>query len=347
MPHETDVPDLYTTVPRYSLTDAEKEATWRDIERADPAQWRRCYPRIYNQYKPDEYASPKHVARQMFVAAGKIESNRVGDSERYEIMWASTMAQYQTPVYWVTRDLIQAIMHTTPPYTKLDWYHMPMPKPAAAFLIPKGELVHPVEGECQFLSYSRHKIKEEIPALNRSGPHTWSSINGSMILFSSTKAGYFTHYNVPYDYFPDVNLKDVTDVISRYEEHEHTSAWVLPGNEPPKMTQADMVFGKLAAHFLFGIVLFMMRKPELVEPGKRTALIKPKRAGELTREYWDATVIGRNYKIRRVGQELGGTHASPRGHWVDGFWRDQHFGPGNKEVKQVLIDPYWRGGDVE
>ena len=67
-----------------------------------------------------------------------------------------------------------------------------------------------------------------------------------------------------------------------------------------------------------------------------------------TVEYWQPHIIGKHYKLRyehRTGQ--GGTHASPRGHWVSGFWREQPHGPQRSLRKTLWIEPFWRGGKTE
>ena len=328
-------------------TPEQEREIWDQMEKEFPDLWRRCYPRIYQPYKSNEYASPKVVSRQMFVIASKVNMDRIGQSEQYEIFWASQMAKYRTPIYWVSRDILQMVMHTTPPYKQWDWYNMPLPMPAAAFLIPKGELVHPTEGNCLMLAYSRHKVREDIPSLaTENGPKIWSSLNGSMIHFSLTERGYLTHYNIPYDYFPEADLTKLNELIAKYDQNEHSSAWVGRGGYVPKMTKDDTVFGAVAAHFLFGITLLMMRKPELVRVAKLESKVKGKH-GTADREFWSPNVIGEHYKIKRVsdGAGKGGTHASPRGHWVSGSWKGQHYGPGNSQYKEVLIEPYFRGVD--
>jgi hypothetical protein len=146
---------------------------YAELEKYDAKQWKRCYPRNYQEYKPHEYFTPKTVARQMHTTSAKIELGYIGDAEKYEVFWASKMAQLGVPQYWVERDLMTAMEHTTPPMV-LDWYHMGFPREAAAFMVPKGSLVHEKDGPASFIAYSRHKIGEEIPSLARAGPVTWT-----------------------------------------------------------------------------------------------------------------------------------------------------------------------------
>lgn len=316
---------------------------WKLQEELDPEMWRRVYSRIYENYKPNLYASPKEVARQIFSLVQKVETGYLGDSEKYEMIWASHMYKWKFPIYWVAPDLYDAVRQTTPPIEKLDYYNMAMPFNAAAFMIPKGKLIHPTEGEVYFIAYSRHKAYEVFPSVARIGPKEWSSLNGGLISVAKTSR-YLTHWNMPYDAFPYADLTRLDDELRRYEMNTHTTAFF---NTPDlQMTPDDTKLGIEVAHMIFGLLLFIQRKPELLSGGELLKRVKADK-GKQPREFWSPRVIGENYRIRRLTSKLGGTHASPRGHWVRGFWKEQRYGPQNSLTKEILIDPYWRGGDED
>lgn len=321
-----------------SIDPAELRQLWKLTEKLAPELWRKCYPRVYEEYRAGEYYSPKTAARQMLSTAMKVEMRMLGESEQYEIMWASHLAQFRVPMYWVTRDMVEAVRLTVPP-VKLDWYNMPMPFPACVFMLPKGSLSHKTEGDARFISYNRNKAMEAIPTLARQGAKEWASTNGGMILFANTNAGYLTHWNIPYDHFPTVDLADLDNLLMQHEANVHSSGWL----STPNMTHDDTIFGASVAHLIFGLLLLIARKPSLVQvPALKKRIA---RAGKETREFWSPGVIGHNYKLRRVGVSKGGTHNSPRGHWVRGYFRDQRSGPGGQTIEEVWIEPYWRGGD--
>ena len=326
-------------LPSDTLSEAEERAVWSDMERMRPELWRRCYPKIYDPYKTDVYCSSKQAARTMLSTTLKIEHGLGGQSEQFEIMWASMLAERRVPTYWVSSDLAEAVMRTTPPVT-LDWYNMKMPHEAAVFMLPKGSIEHPKEGDVQFVSYGRFIKDRWINSLAGKGPKQYSSANGSMLLFSKTHR-YFTHYNLPYEEFPIVDLKDIDEAISRYEYEVHSSGW-LGAN----MDKDDTRVGIKTAHLIFGLLLLMLRKPELVSEGKLINKVRA-REGQAPKEFWKPSIIGEHYRLRRVPQQLGGTHASPRGHWVRGFWKDVHYGKANAYIKDMWIEPYWRGGEDE
>lgn len=326
-----------TLVLESEYSPEQRRAIWADVERMDPELWHRCYPRIYEPYKPNEYASPKEPSQQIYGVAKKIEMGFVGESEKYEMMWACKQVQYRVPLHWVGRDLVEAVMHTTPPM-EYDWYHEPLPLPAMTFMLPNGALTHPLEGNTTFVSFSRNRMNEDVPTCANGGPRTWASRNGAMTLVCRTEP-YLHHWNIPYDAIKKVNLAELNAMSLKFDEHPHSSGWLTT----PQMTPEDTHFGAKVAHLIFGLLLIIDAKPELVEKGE--LLRKVMKKGERPREFWSAHVIGRNYRLRREYQ--GGTHASPRGHWVDGYYRQQPYGPNNTLRKRKHIDPFWRGGDAE
>jgi hypothetical protein len=335
--------DHYDLVSIKDFTPDQVKQMWRDMEAARPDLWRKCYPRMYREYKSNEYHSPKMCARQMMGVGLKVEQGWVGQSEYYEIVWASNLAKYGVPMQWVTKDMMQAIMQTVPPI-ELDWYNMKLPFPAMTFMIPRGTLVHPTEGDATFVSYSRLRIGESVPALAvspRNGALNWVSANGGMIFFANTHdGGHLIHWNMPYEHFPVADLSKLDDLVMKYEDHEHSSGWL----HSPTMTHEDTLFGAKVAHFIFGALLLMDRKPELISKG---SFLKHIGSGKERTQLWSPSILGEHYRIKREGAKMGigSIHASPRGHWVRGFWREQRHGVKLSLTKDVWIEPFWRGGE--
>ena len=329
--------DNLAAVKAYGYTPAEERMIWEETEKRYPLLWRRCYPRIYNDYKPGDYYTPKSVARTIFGIAMKLEMGAVGESEKIECMWASFMARRKNPTYWVTRDMIEAVMKTTPPL-QVDWYNMPMPHSAMAFMLPKGALGHAIDGDFEFVSFMRARREDWVDSVADSGPKKLASENGSFVLFVKNRR-YLIHFNMPHQQFPVVDLRQIEEALTRYEHHRHSTGWWLSTAE---MNKDDTAAGIKAAHLVFGLLLLMTRKPELVSGGELTRSI-PGKKGALPREFWNPSVIGRDYRIKRMPVELGGTHASPRYHWVKGYWRGQAYGPKNASVREIWVEPYERG----
>jgi hypothetical protein len=107
-------------------------------------------------------------------------------------------------------------------------------------------------------------------------------------------------------------------------------------------TEYDKHFMARAAHLVFNTLQLMLAKPSLVSMGSLVKKVHKKRS---SKTFWTPNIIGKDYRLRRESQPLGGTHVSPRGHWVRGFWRDQACGPNFSQHKETWIEPFWRGGE--
>jgi hypothetical protein len=94
-----------------------------------------------------------------------------------------------------------------------------------------------------------------------------------------------------------------------------------------------------AVHILFGTFFVMEARPELVTHARLSKRVM-KRGRQ--REFWHPNVIGEHYRVRYEGS-TNGTHASPRIHWVRGFYRNQPFGLGRSDRRLVWIEPFMRG----
>jgi hypothetical protein len=341
-------PDLIQGLIESSdLTKQERKELNRRIEVFEPDLWRKCYPKTYKDYRSNEYVSPKTPALQMVACAKKMELGPPGQSELIEIQWASNLTRLKVPTYWVRPDLAKAIQKTKPPL-KLDWYNMKLPVDAAVFMLPRGLMTHSKEGNINFISYSVNRKDFDVPTLMPMPwlPKTWVSENGGMTLFAQSERS-LTHWNIPLDKFPILDLQALDEVVEKYEHHEHASSWQGWGG-PLGMDAEDTKIGSQVAHLIFGLLVFMLRKPEMVTVGERLKRL-PAKKNDLPKEIWSPTVIGENYKIRKVlatdepRSSLGGTHASPRVHWVTGYWREQPYGPKNSLSKDLWIEPYVRG----
>ena len=86
---------------------------------------------------------------------------------------------------------------------------------------------------------------------------------------------------------------------------------------------------------LFGTLLAMTARPELVERGKCERVIEA-RKDRPRKEFWSPNIVGRRYRTKIEG---GGSHASPRMHWRRGHFRSQPYGLHRAERKTLWIEP--------
>ncbi len=87
-------------------------------------------------------------------------------TETVEAIWASRLAAYRVPIFWLTREITEALKLTTLPVT-VDLTTMKLPFEAAVFMLPKGSLTHQSEAtDIICASYARAAMREEIPSIN-------------------------------------------------------------------------------------------------------------------------------------------------------------------------------------
>lgn len=322
------------------ISDAEEAVLIEEVKREAPDLWKRCCPRIYDEQDCGKGFYPvRKLATQLFGVAFKVAAGIVGEAEKAEIMWASRMAQFRVPTYWVARDMAEAIKQTTPP-VKLAWHDAPFPMEAAAFMLPKGSLVHPLEGDAVFVSFSRCRKGDWVPSIAPGGPAEWQSMNGSLVCIALTATGgHLIHWNYTDDMMPVIDVAHIDSFAADFEAHPRMSGWIYK----PEMTHEDNLFMIRVCHFIFGTLQLMLAKPELVGTGSLRKRVKDKHDPKLVKEFWSPSIIGKSYKIRHLYIPQGGTHASPRIHWVRGYYREQPYGPERSYVKSIWIEPYLRG----
>jgi hypothetical protein len=324
----------------YDLSAEEAKAVYDFMEREHPEMWHICYPRIYEGPSSTLYYSPKEPARQLFAIGLKIREGMVGASEKYEFCAASQLIRYRVPMFWLGADMALAIRKTVPPQ-QIEWYDMPLPFEAAVFMLPKGSLVHQTEGDVSFVAYARLKAGQRITTPLVPGMPVGST-NGGMVFLALTRGGHLIHWNLPLDaYGPTISLPDIDELVQRYKENEHDSGFTLTGL-PLTMTPEDHQMVAEVVHYVFGSILVMENRPDLVTKGGLIKRVSKK--GKQPREFWSPNMLGEHYKIRRETESQGGTHASPRFHWVRGAYKQQPFGVGRELRKTIWVEPYTRGG---
>lgn len=310
------------------------------VEKRNPALYRAVYPRIYREPKRSSYYSPKHVASQLVQIALNIQTGMHGLSEQLEFMFASALAKYRVPTYYIGLGLMEALSKTALP-GKINWLNMELPFPAAVFLPPKGTLRHPEQGDILFIGYVRLDAGVDEPSpIDRH--YRYQSSDGGMMIVAASASGYLYHWNISEAKMgPEINLTELGEIMGR-KAPTHISA--QPGGAD-KMNDADHAMMVQAAHYMFSTLLVMTARPTLLLRGQMEKRVRNKRSE--IREFWTPMVIGENYRVRYLKPDMEqaeGTHASPRLHWVPGFTRQQAYGPKWALRKTIWVEPFLRGG---
>lgn len=238
------------------------------------------------------------------------------------------------PIFWLSREITEALKMTTLPVT-LDLTTIKLPFEAAVFMLPKGSLTYQEENtDVVCASYARTAMREEIPSINPAAVKTLSG-RGDFCVFAGMSSGLLLNWSHPWE-----QPLDIAQLNSIVQD--------LPNTRRETEFQSDVTAdGKnllvRVAHLVFNTLQLMLAKPELVSMGSLIKQVHKRRHSG--KAFWTPNTIGTGYRLRRESPPLGGTHSSPRGHWVRGFWRDQACGPKYSERKEIWIEPFWRGGE--
>lgn len=305
-----------------------------EIAKRMPELWRKCYPRIYSEPRQGRYYSPRYVAARLFEIALKIANGKRGQSELYEFQIASRLAENLVPMFFIAPGMMDAMTNTKTP-SDILWLDMKLPFEAMAFLPPRETLRHETDGDLMFFGYARfEQDKEEKSVLDG---RAYGVYNGGMMFFALTDRGLFHHWNMPKDSFGErLNLTDIETLSHNLNPHNSST-----GFGAIDITDQDNRLMVRVAHYVFSSLLIMLDRPAMVEMGRLEKRVS--RRGEQPKEFWEPNVIGKGYVVKReVGVPVG-EHASPRLHFVRGFWRQQVHGSGRLLRRTQWIEPFIRG----
>ena len=307
------------------------------ITEVKPDLWRMCYPRIYEEPKHGSFHSPKDVGYQLFESVLKFERGDRGPSEQFEFLVANRLAQYRVPIFFVAPAMMEAVKNTATPQ-EIEWLDMPLPFEAATFMVPRGTLRHPDEGEVLWIGYAR--VPPDFEARSPFNPKlNVGCQKAGMTLVAKTEMGYYHHWNIADDTVSRViTLQDIEEIKDTLPVRGASV-----GPTALTVTQEDNNLMVPVAHYIFSLALIMTERPTMVETGALRKKVAGKR-DHPPREFWSPNVIGREYQIRKErGGPAEGSHASPRLHFVRGFWRQQAHGPKRSLRRDQWIEPFLRG----
>ncbi len=317
-------------LPAGGATDQE----WAKIlETQWPELITKCCPRIYETSQ--DYASSKLVGTRLATSAvnrcAAVSAGINEDATGVEFLIANQLVRFGVPTYFLSRELAQAIRQTKPPMA-LEWHDMHLPFEAAVFMLPRNTLRHATEGDCNYITYARYRIGDIFTSPLVGGACA-SVLGGFMLLASAGRLAY--HYYWPYQGhrpMPIIQLGDLDAAMTGSDDHTERLFF------PEGMSDDDTTFLREAAHYVFGALLIMLNRPDLVQRGQMIRRVH--KNGKQPREFWSPNYIGANYRVVRSHEAAAaGSGTSPRMHWRRGHWRHQPCGPQRNQRRDIWIEP--------
>lgn len=286
--------------------------------------WHLCYPRVYKDLPG--YGSIKNIAVDLASSLSLSLDRRVPTRTR-RTYWPSAVSAarlitQKVPLFFIAADLLTAIRQTTPP-KNVEWAEMHLPFENAVFVLPRGGVRHQMYGDVHYVWYSRRKKGEVIQFPGVEWTYTVAE-DAFQIKAGLTGGQRQAEFQL-------LLTKEREPVLNFLDLAELTTVPQQPG-EPLGTKERPFVPAMLT--LVFGILLVMLERPQLVEAGERTGKNKKKGGAE----FWSPNIIGRRYQI--CGNAVGaGWGASPRMHWRRGHWRAQPYGPGHALRHDRWIEP--------
>lgn len=218
----------------------------------------------------------------------------------------SLLAQHNNPMFFVTPELLQAVLQSNLP-PEVDWRAMRLPFEAATFILPKGGLMLETH-EVPFLTYARKRRRE--PLFGSQTQVGYGDIDGN---FSVHTMAADTLASYDFTLLSPFNAEAV-------EMQTEKARPILEAGKCASFAKRDS--HQLFMQVVFNLLFVMDARPDLVETARKLKTVRWKKR-EL-RDLWQPNVVGARYRLK--SEPAGGTHASPRMHWRRGHYRLQGYG---------------------
>jgi hypothetical protein len=355
-PGPDEIPSMKELADGNLLPEGVAASVEKFISELRPDLMRKFYPRIYQDV--GRYHSPRQCAA--FLANVVAEMERIGREAAptaYQLLMPilEPMSKRGMPAFFIAPDLLKAIL-LTDFLGDIDWTTLNLPYEQGMFILPKGALVNEVDGDVSMILWGRFQKGQTYAAPSpRIGPVILGNLGFTLIgLTHANGVWYDSTFNA--EVRPTVQLHN----LFYRETGERTPPALKTTRLDSDLTETDEEFLEKLGVVAFGTFLAMNAKPELMEQGKLLKRVQAK-AGN-AREFWSPNVIGPRYRLKREVPRIdrhgkftadqarraqGGTHASPRLHWRRGHFRNQPYGVGLRERKQIWIEPCLIGAETE
>lgn len=307
------------------ITSADLYAAFREEMEASP-EWKVLYPRVYQSAAG--YGSPKRVAETYYTAVDWVKSDPATAPAAFRTVYCAACKARENnfPMFFVDKELLSAVLNTNPP-SGVRWDELNLPFEAGVFVLPLGTMRY-VDGSavnhlgwCRARKGDALRFDETTPPVNAPDDS-------------------FAVYAQPLNEDGTVLFSNVDATRRPYIDDDTIINSLWGGAFDIPLSSDDDGFLRQARALVFGLLLAMSARPQLVSYGQRQG----KQSKKGRREFWTPNIIGRGFRVERESTGEKGTHASPRLHWRRGHFRAQRYGEKLQQIKTIWIEPTLVGG---
>ena len=238
------------------------------------------------------------------------------------------LLEYEIPTFYVSKELLAAAARTDLP-AELLLDAVPFPFPALVFMLPKGTIRHPIEGDCSYIVVSRTE-KGQVTSLPLKDIRVSCAAPENAVTTSTYLPAENRAYYKSISVVPGETLKAAFERASKIPLE-------LPDEDSPEV-EADFI--ERLWRLGLTLVLIMASGEKLVETGRRLKIVKPKNRSSSSTEYWSPNYLGRVYRSQSQDGEAE-SHLRP--HWRKGHLKSQPYGPKQSLRKFIWLQPYHTG----
>ena len=254
------------------------------------------------------------------------ESEARGEDRESNIGFIAGMLEtYDFPLFYVSGALLTALGHTSPP-DDFTWEKIAFPYPALCFMIPKGSISEPPQ------SGGKDIILLGVAKMNAGSKLSIPTLGDSPVRLPYDRISVF--------WCVAPNGAVISDCTFPTTQPIHGISEWLDDNTPAARgyTGPHGEFNSRIIGLAANLLLLMQAEPQLIEPSRML-----RKRTESRIEQRSATFLGRRYETARREEASSSTdlagHFTELG-WRRGHFKRQHFGPKNKEIKTIFVEPY-------
>jgi hypothetical protein len=295
-----------------------------------PVIWKRINTKFINN--PGTHAGVKPLNVALASACIEFHSYMQGKPNKSTVSTnigavTAILERYDFPVYYVSKPLLNSIMHTRPPI-QFKWSDVFFPFDALSFMIPLDAIQEqPSNGKIFTIGVCKLKGNSSVIIPGTNTKISMNGIEDRICVFWCVQEGLI--------------LQDVTFPVS--QPLEPSPGWIeektteyIDVNGMNTSNGPNAAFSSYIAGIVANLLLTMQARKELIESGSKSNKIL--KSGSLI---YSPTFIGRKYQVihKKIDDYSPGARFTELG-WRSGYLRVQHFGKNNQEKKIILIDPY-------
>lgn len=298
------------------------------VRRQAPNALAAAIPRVYAD-PPAGYLTAQQLGLRLAVAVSSAAASKEYGADDPVTMVhgaiAENIIQLQVPVWWIGKDLVEALQATDLP-PGLRFADVPYPLPSFALILPRGLIKDGEGGDVEYIQCNVTPVEEDLKY--HRGLFTVSTMVSFNPAGAPSKPGPAYHNT---EFLDDAIVQAFQGINERpilsYGYAEHVDG------------DTDMV--KRIARVAISASFLLASRPDLVEAQENPIRrVRSSLHGGGKVPLQSLRWLGRTYRTIRPSPVPGqGTHASPRLHWRRGHWRDQRIGEGRKQRKIVWIQP--------